>query len=66
MATVNAQSHSWYAVPVPSSIGLYEKGEGYPTFDVKQAKEYFRKVNQKVTALIKDTIKKWDMAGLYR
>jgi len=66
MATVNAKNNSWFAVPVPSAILLYEKGQGYPTFDMSQAKEYFDKVNQKVTALIKDVIRKWDMAQLYR
>jgi creatinine amidohydrolase len=51
---------------VTSTIGLYEKGQGYPTFDPAQAKEYFRKVNDRVAALVLDTIKKWDQAGVYR
>ncbi|MBD3414130.1 MAG: creatininase family protein [Candidatus Aminicenantes bacterium] len=66
MATVNARGDSWYAVPVPSSIGLYEKGQGCPTFDKKQAQEYFQKVNHKVASFIKEMINKWDMADLYR
>jgi len=66
MATPNAIGNSWYAVPVPSSIGLYKKGQGYPTFDVKQAKEYFNKVNNRVAELIEDIIRKWDKAGPYR
>jgi len=65
MATVNAIANSWYAVPVPSSIGLYKKGQGYPTFDKKQAEEYFNKVNNRVAELIEDIIRKWDMAKLY-
>ena len=66
MATTNAAGTSWYAVPVPSSILLYEKDQGYPTFDMDQAKEYFNKVNHRVAELIEDIIGKWDKAGLYR
>ena len=66
MATAYPQRSSWHAVPFPSSIGLYEKGQGYPTFDEKQAKEYFGRVNNRVTELIEDVIRKWDMAALYR
>jgi creatinine amidohydrolase len=65
MATPNALANSYYAVPVASSIGLYEEGQGYPTFDSKQAEEYFKRVNDRVAALVKDIIKKWDLAGLY-
>ena len=66
MATPNpAPSGAYYAVPVPSTILLYEKGQGYPTFDAGQAKEYFRKVNDRVAELVLDTIKKWDLAGVY-
>ena len=49
-----------------STIGLYEKGQGYPTFRADQAKEYFRKVNDKVAALVLDVINKWDTAGVYK
>ena len=66
MTTPYPPGSSWYAVPFPSSIGLYEKGQGYPTFDKKQAEEYFRKVNDRVAELIEDVIAKWDKAGLYR
>jgi len=66
MATPNSIGTSWYAVPVPSTIGLYKKGQGYPTFDQDQAQEYFRKVNTRVVELIEDILKKWDKAGLYR
>jgi len=57
---------SFMAVPVQSTILLYEKGQGYPTFDPAKAKEYFRKVNDRVAELIQDTIKHWDLAGVYR
>jgi creatinine amidohydrolase len=66
MATPNAQNTSWYAVPVPSSIGLYEKGKGYPTFDKKQAEDYFSRVNDRVAALIEEIIQKWDKAKLFK
>ncbi len=63
-ATAYPQNKAWSAVPFPSSIGLYQEGQGYPNFDQKQADEYFRKVNDKVLKLIQDTIAKWDLAGL--
>ena len=37
-----------------------------PTFDAAQAKEYFRKVNDRVAELVLDTIGKWDLAGVYK
>ena len=64
LATAYPAAGTWSAVPFPSSIGLYQKGQGYPKFDQKKADEYFRKVNDKVFALIRDTIAKWDEAGL--
>lgn len=39
-------------------------GQGYPKFDQKKADEYYGKVTDKVAALIRDTIAKWDEAGL--
>lgn len=66
MASPNAPAGAYYAVPVTSSIGLYEKGQGYPTFDAAQAREYFRKVNDRVAELVLDTIKKWDLSGVYK
>lgn len=66
MASPNAPAGAYMSVPVTSSIGLYEKGQGYPTFDPAQAKEYFQKVNDRVAELVIDTIKKWDLAGVYR
>lgn len=66
MASPNAPAGAYMAVPVTSSIGLYEPGQGYPTFDPAQAKEYFKRVNDRVAELVLDTIKKWDMAGVYK
>ena len=39
-------------------------GQGYPKFDAAKAKVYFRKVCDKVADLVKDTIRRWDAAGL--
>jgi creatinine amidohydrolase len=66
MASPNAPAGAYMAVPVTSSIGLYEPGQGYPTFDAAQAQDYFRKVNDRVAELVLDTIRKWDLAGVYR
>ncbi len=64
MASPNAPPGAYYAVPSPSTILLYEKGQGYPTFDAAQAKEYFRKVNDRVAEVVLDTIAKWNLAGV--
>ncbi|HLL73670.1 MAG TPA: creatininase family protein [Pyrinomonadaceae bacterium] len=64
LATAYPAAGTWSAAPFPSSIGLYQPGQGYPKFDQKKADEYFQKVTDKVAALITDTVRKWDMAGL--
>lgn len=64
MATAYPATGTWSATPFPSSIGLYQPGQGYPNFDQAQADEYFQKVNAKVSNFIKEIIKKWDLAGL--
>jgi creatinine amidohydrolase len=64
MATAYPSAGTWSANPFPSSIGLYQKGQGYPQFDQKKADLYFRKVNDKVANLILDVVRKWDIAGL--
>ncbi|NNE65072.1 MAG: creatininase family protein [Pyrinomonadaceae bacterium] len=61
MTTAYPNGSSWSATPFPSAIGLYKEGEGYPKFDQAKADEYFRKVNEKVAALIIDVRKKWEM-----
>jgi len=66
MASPNPPAGAYYAAPVTSTIGLYEEGQGYPTFDAAQAKEYFRRVNDRVAELVLETIAKWDAAGVYR
>ena len=64
LATAYPAPGTWSAVPFPSSIGLYQKGQGYPRFDQKKADEYFVKVTDKVADLINDVVAKWNLAGL--
>jgi len=64
LATANPPPHAWSATPFPSSIGLYKKGEGTPRdFDQKKAEDYFRRVTSCVGGLVKDTLRKWTLAG---
>ena len=64
MATARPPAGTWSAYPFPSSIILYQPGQGYPKFDQAKADEYFKAVNAKMAALIKEVIAKWDRAGL--
>jgi creatinine amidohydrolase len=64
LATPYPAAGTWSAAPFPSSIGLYQPGQGYPKFDQKKADEYFAKVTDKVAALISDVVRRWDAAGL--
>lgn len=64
MTTAYPTAGTWSAVPFPSSIGLYQKGQGFPKFDQAKADLYYKKVTDKVASLITDVIKKWDLAGL--
>ena len=64
LATPYPAAGTWSATPFPSSIGLYQPGQGYPKFDQKKADEYFSKVSEKVAGLISEVIRKWDLAGL--
>ena len=64
LATAYPTSGTWSAVPFPSSIGLYQKGQGYPKFDQAKADLYYKKVTDKVAILISETVRKWDKAGL--
>ena len=54
------------AYPFPSSIVLYEPGQGYPDFDPEKADEYYAAVNQKIRVIIADTIERWNRAGIFR
>lgn len=64
MTTAYPIAGTWSAVPFPSSIGLYQKNQGYPRFDQAKADLYYKKVTDKVANLILETVKKWDLAGL--
>jgi creatinine amidohydrolase len=64
MATPVPAPGTWAAWPFPSSITLYTPGQGWPTdFDQKKAEEYYRQVVERVTALVTDTLHKWELAG---
>ncbi len=52
--------------PFPSSIVLYEAGEGYPDFDPERARAYYEAVNERMEEVIAETIRRWDRAGLFR
>jgi creatinine amidohydrolase len=60
MALANPAPGTWSAYPHPTTIGLYQAGQGHPKFDAAKAKVYFRKVCDKVRALVADTIRRWD------
>lgn len=66
MAMANAKGGAWYAVPVAASIGLYKEGEGYPTFNSRQAKEYFQRVNDRVVGLVTTVIENWDRSRVFK
>ena len=64
LATAYPTAGTWSATPFPSSIGLYQKGQGYPKFDQKKADLYFKRVTDKVAGLVNEVVRKWNMAGL--
>ncbi len=64
MTTAYPAPGTWSATPFPSSIGLYQKGQGYPKFDQAKADDYYKKVTDKVANFVNEIVKKWDMAGL--
>ena len=64
MVLPNAAPNMWSAYPHPTTIGLYQAGQGYPKFDEAKAKAYFRKVCDKVYGLVADTIRRWDEGGV--
>ncbi len=64
LATARPGPGTWSAYPFPSSIILYQPGQGYVRFDQAKADAYFKAVIEKMTGLVQDTIAKWDKAGL--
>lgn len=66
MATARPGAGTWFAYPFPSSIILYQAGQGYVKFDQGKADAYFKAVVDKMTTLVQDTIRKWDQAGIFK
>lgn len=50
--------------PIPGSILLCKEGEGYPNFDVEQAKEYRKMVINKVAEFVEMILIRWKKFGL--
>lgn len=65
LATPRPPAGTWSAYPFPSSIILYQPNQGYVKFDQAKADAYFKAVVAKMTALAKETISKWDEAGIF-
>jgi creatinine amidohydrolase len=66
LATPRAAQGTWSAFPFPSPIILYQPNQGYPKFDQAKADSYFAAVVTRMTALIQETIDKWNRAQLFR
>ena len=66
LATPRPAAGTWSAYPFPSSIILYQPGQGYVKFDQAKADAYYKAVIEKMTALVQDTIAKWDRAGIFQ
>lgn len=50
--------------PVPGTILLYKEGEGYPNFDLDQAKEYRQRVVETVGSFAEMVLSRWRKFGL--
>ncbi len=64
LATARPPAGAWSAYPFPSSIILYQPGQGYVKFDQAKADAYHKAVIDKMTTLVEETLAKWDKAGL--
>lgn len=58
------RGNGWTAYPFPSSILLYQEGQGYPDFDRQKAEQFFARVVERLETVINDVIQKWERAGL--
>ncbi len=65
LATPRPPQGTWSAYPFPSPIILYQPGQGYVRFDQGKAETYFKAVADKVTELVRETVAKWDQAGIF-
>ncbi len=66
LATPRQAAGTWSAYPFPSSIILYQPGQGYVKFNQGKADEYYKAVADKVAGLVQETIRKWDDAKIFR
>lgn len=66
LATPRQAAGTWSAYPFPSSIILYQPGQGYVKFDQAKADAYYKAVADKVGTLVQETIQKWDDAKIFR
>jgi creatinine amidohydrolase len=66
LETPRPAAGTWYAFPFPTPVILYQPGQGSVRFDQKKADEYFAAVVEKMTALVRETIEKWDRAQLFQ
>lgn len=46
--------------PVPGTILLYEKGQGYPSFDSEQAGEFKERVFSEIVSFVKMVLSRWE------
>ena len=65
LATPRQAAGTWTAFPFPSPIILYQPNQGYVKFDQAKADTYFKAVTEKMTILVRETIAKWDQAGIF-
>lgn len=65
LATPRPPAGTWSAYPFPSPIILYKPGQGYLKFDQAKADAYFKGVVDKMTALVQETVTKWDEMGIF-
>lgn len=67
--TIGEESYCAYVGDVlagfPSPIILYQPGQGYVRFDQGKANEYFQAVADKTIELVRETVSKWDQAGIF-
>ena len=65
LATPRPAAGTWMAFPFPTPIILYQSGQGYVKFDQAKADAYYRAVVEKMSALVVETVAKWDQSGLF-
>ncbi len=66
LETPRPAAGTWYAFPFPTPVILYQPGQGSVRFDQTKAEEYYAAVVERMTAVVKETIEKWDRAQLFQ